>query len=339
MDVISFFSGAGGLDLGLHESGHRIIKSYDNDKFCVETLKKNNISGEIFLKDIFDIKPSELEKDTNNNLIVCGGPPCQSFSYAGKRLGLEDTRGLCFIKFLEICKEISPKYIIIENVQGLLNAKINNEKGAVLKHILEILDEIGYNVNYNLYDVADFGVPQHRKRIIFLCCKKEFGCFDSLKETHNEFGTDGKKKWITFREITNNIENHHYLEIPKSRKKFYELLKEGQCWRNLPLEMQKEAMGKSFYSSGGKTSFFRRLSYDKPSPTLVTSPIMKSTELCHPSEIRALSIEEYKRIQTFPDNYYISGNLSQQYKQIGNAVPPLFGKVIGKHIIDFENLI
>jgi DNA (cytosine-5)-methyltransferase 1 len=126
------------------------------------------------------------------------------------------------------------------------------------------------------------------------------------------------------------------MDFPEKRLKFYELLGPGQNWRDLPPDLQPLAMGESFHSGGGKTGFYRRLAWDKPSPTLVTRPNMKATDLCHPEELRPLSVEEYAALQTFPKGYVFAGSLDDQYRQIGNAVPCAFGKVIGQHILNFD---
>ena len=125
-----------------------------------------------------------------------------------------------------------------------------------------------------------------------------------------------------------------YVKFPESRLKYYKKLKEGQNWRNLPLKLQKEALGNSYYLGGGKTGFLRRLGWNKPSPTLVTDPMMPATDLAHPVENRPLSIQEYKRIQEFPDDWKLAGSIRNQYKQVGNAVPVSLGRAIGKLIVN-----
>jgi DNA (cytosine-5)-methyltransferase 1 len=130
---------------------------------------------------------------------------------------------------------------------------------------------------------------------------------------------------------------HQHVNFPEERLVYYRMLKEGQYWKHLPLDMQEKAMGKSFHLGGGKTGFFRRVSFSKPSPTLVTHPAMPATDLCHPTENRPLSVQEYKLIQEFPSKWEICGSLLDQYKQIGNAVPIALGKAISKTIIAHMN--
>jgi DNA (cytosine-5)-methyltransferase 1 len=132
-------------------------------------------------------------------------------------------------------------------------------------------------------------------------------------------------------------EKKDYLPLREKSKEFMSLIKEGENWTSLPKDKAKEAMGKAFELAGGKTGFLRRLSFSKPSPTLVTSPTMPATLLCHPTELRPLSLKEYARVQQFPDNWIFEGNLVDIYKQIGNAVPVGLGYMAAKNIIDFIN--
>ena len=158
-----------------------------------------------------------------------------------------------------------------------------------------------------------------------------------MEPTHSENGEFGLPKWNILRDVISDIENHNHLTFPEKRLKYYRLLKPGQNWKNLSEELQKEAMGKSYYSGGGKTGFLRRLDWNKPSPTLVTHPAMPATDLAHPEADRPLSIEEYKRIQEFPDNWKLAGPLLQQYKQVGNAVPVSLGYAVGNLISKLIN--
>jgi DNA (cytosine-5)-methyltransferase 1 len=132
-------------------------------------------------------------------------------------------------------------------------------------------------------------------------------------------------------------DGHRFVKFPEKRLKYYRILKSGQNWRDLPLELQQEALGASYFAGGGKTGFYRRLNWDKPSPTLVTHPAMPATDLAHPEEDRPLSIQEYKRIQEFPDDWDIQGSLLDQYRQVGNAVPCSLGQAIAKMLINHLN--
>jgi len=349
--ALSFFSGAMGMDIGLEKAGIDVILACESEKFIRETIKLNRPKIKV-LEDINNYSAKEIRKEAGLKPkekidLIVGGPPCQAFSTAGKRLSINENRGVVFLKYLELIKELNPTYFVIENVRGLLSVplkhvphnkrdrklKVAEEKGGTLNYILNYLKKIGYKVSFNLYNSANFGTPQTRERIVIIGNKDEK--LPYLSPTHSQYGEFGLKPWNTFKSAIKGLHNikHDHVNFPKSRLKYYRKLKEGQNWRNLSLKLQKEALGKSFYLGGGKTGFLRRLAWNKPSPTLVTDPMMPATDLGHPVEDRPLSIQEYKRIQEFPDNWKLSGNLRNQYKQIGNAVPVSLGKAIGKLIM------
>ena len=349
--ALSFFSGAMGLDIGLEKAGIDVILACESEKFIRETIKLNRPKIKV-LEDINNYSAKEIRKEAGLKPkekidLIVGGPPCQAFSTAGKRLSINENRGVVFLKYLELIKELNPTYFVIENVRGLLSVplkhvphnkrnrklKVSEEKGGTLNYILNYLNKIGYKVSFNLYNSANFGTPQTRERIVIIGNKDEK--LPYLSPTHSQYGEFGLKPWNTFKSAVKGLHNikHDHVNFPKSRLKYYRKLKDGQNWRNLSLKLQKEALGKSFYLTGGKTGFLRRLAWNKPSPTLVTDPMMPATDLGHPVEDRPLSIQEYKRIQEFPDDWKLSGNLRNQYKQIGNAVPVSLGKAIGKLIM------
>jgi len=350
--ALSFFSGAMGLDIGLEKAGIEVILACESEKFIRETIKLNRPKIKV-LEDINNYSAKEIRieaglKPKEKIDLIVGGPPCQAFSTAGKRLSINENRGVVFLKYLELIKELNPTYFVIENVRGLLSVplkhvphnkrnrklKVAEEKGGTLNYILNYLNKIGYKVSFNLYNSANFGTPQTRERIVIIGNKEDK--LPYLSPTHSQYGEFGLKPWNTFKSAVKGLHNikHDHVNFPKSRLKYYRKLKEGQNWRNLSLKLQKEALGKSFYSGGGKTGFLRRLAWNKPSPTLVTDPMMPATDLGHPVEDRPLSIQEYKRIQEFPDNWKLSGSIRNQYKQIGNAVPVSLGKAIGKLIVN-----
>jgi len=354
--LLSFFSGAMGLDIGLEKSGFETILACEVDKYCRQTIEANkpNIAliGDIRNYSAEDIRiAAGLDKSDEIEVII-GGPPCQAFSTAGKRQGFEDKRGNVFLTFIDRVIELNPKYLIIENVRGLLSApfkpqKILNkgvglppktpieEKGGALFHIIEILENAGYSISFELYNSANFGTPQKRERVIIIC-NKDGKKLPYLTPTHSENGEFGLPRWKTFKEAIETLEvkNHSFVSFSEKRLPYYKYLKPGQYWKHLPENIKEEAMGKSYFLGGGKTGFYRRLDWNSPSPTLVTHPAMPATSLAHPTEHRPISVQEYKRIQEFPDEWIICGNTLQQYKQIGNAVPIGVGKAIGKLIMN-----
>jgi len=352
-NAISFFTGAMGLDLGMEKSGINVRVCVENDKFCCKTIRDNKPGLPVIEKSIEDTSSKEIlqaaDMKKSDTFIIFGGPPCQAFSTAGSRESLQDTRGNCILEFIKKVKEIEPKYFVMENVRGLLSAAIikpkNPEKircpeeapGSVLKYVLKLFDAAGYTVSFALFNSANYGVPQIRERVIFFGNRGKKR-IPLPQPTHSEDGLITGRKWKTLGETMEDLPKTglHHIEFSENRKKYYKLLKEGQNWRDLPRDMQKEAMGASYHLGGGKTGFYRRLSWSRPSPTLVTRPNMPATDLAHPTELRPLSIEEYKLIQQFPTHWKFAGNILDQYKQIGNAVPVGMGYVAGKTIIDFH---
>jgi len=346
MNYLSFFSGALGLDLGFEIEGMNPLLYCEFEKKCQETIRTNRPNIPL-IKDIRDYTASDINKIINDKVdIIIGGPPCQAFSTAGARKSFDDDRGNVFLHFLELATDISPKYIVMENVRGILSASYTKEqsdsekikKGSALLYVKEYLERKGYSVSFNLYNSANFGVPQIRERVIIIA-KKGSDKVPYLEPTHSNDQSYGLLPWENIKGAIKGIpsyKNEVCEKFPEKRLKYYRMLTSGQNWKNLPIEMQKEAMGKSFYLGGGKTGFLRRLDWNKPSPTLVTSPNMPATDLAHPEEDRPLSVAEYARIQQFPDDWIFCGGLKDQYKQIGNAVPVGLSKAIAKHIIKYD---
>jgi len=354
---LSFFSGAMGLDIGIEKAGFDTLLTCEVDKYCRQTIALNRPDAAL-LGDINDytkqdiLNAAGLVESDDIDLIV-GGPPCQAFSTAGKRKAFNDDRGNVFLKYIDLAVELNPKYIVIENVRGLLSCPLkhrpHNERGSelpdlsademtggALNFILSKLKQSGYAYSFNLYNAANFGTPQKRERIVIICARNgESPPF--LTPTHSDNKEFGLPKWRTFKQAVKGLKDHEHLNFPEKRLKYYRSLKSGENWKHLPHELQKEALGKSFYSGGGKTGFLRRLDWNKPSPTLVTHPTMPATDLAHPEEDRPLSIQEYKRLQEFPDNWQLAGPLIQQYKQVGNAVPSSLGFSIGQMIKQLIN--
>lgn len=354
---VSFFSGALGLDLGLEQAGLEPLAANEVDRVTCETIAANRPKIRLYPHDIRLISAKSLMKDLGLRKgelhAIVGGPPCQAFSTAGRRLGLNDDRGNVFLHFIELIKGVRPKYAVFENVRGLLSAPLSHvphedragrgglrpeeRPGGALLHILRELESSGYRTSFTLYNTANYGVPQIRERLIFFASREGMNV-PFIPPTHSESG-DKLPKWRTVREAISHLDggSHESARFPESRLRFYRLLKEGQNWRNLPKELQQEAMGKSYFAGGGKTGFYRRLAWDKPAPTLVTSPSMPATDLCHPEELRPLSVEEYRALQTFPHDFQLAGRLADKYRQLGNAVPCTFGLAIGRHLIRVDD--
>ena len=352
LKALSFFSGAMGLDLGLEDAGIHMLLACEMDKACRRTITANRpdmaLLGDVWQYSADDIRNAAGLKAKDEIDVIVGGPPCQAFSTAGARRGFDDVRGNVFLKYIELILELRPRYAVIENVRGLLSAPLSHrphaergegwepeakeKPGGALLHILEMLRAGGYGVSFNLYNAANFGVPQVRERVVLICAR-DGSKVPHLAPTHSQDGSHGLKKWKTLRETIADIPDCDHVDFPEDRLRFYRMLGPGQYWKHLPEKLQKEALGNSYFAGGGKTGFLRRLNWDKPSCTLVTAPNMPATDICHPTENRPLSVQEYKRIQQFPDDWIFCGSITDQYKQIGNAVPVGFGAAVGRAIL------
>ncbi len=312
--VIELFAGAGGFALGLENAGLKHALLVEIDKNCVDTLKNNRPGWNVVHEDINKVDFRNVKAD-----IVTGGFPCQSFSYAGKKLGFEDTRGTLFFEFARCIKEVQPKIFVGENVEGLLN----HDSGKTFKTMVGILEDLGYNVKYKVLNAINYGVAQKRKRLIIIGTKP--GIIFNFPEEIT--------KSVSLREVLKNVPTSQGTAYSETRKEIMKLIPQGGCWVDLPINLQKEYMGKSYYSGGGKRGMARRISWDEPCLTLTTSPSQKQTERCHPEETRPFTVREYARIQSFPDDWEFIGSVASQYKQIGNAVAIKVAEAIGHQLI------
>ncbi|PGR23030.1 hypothetical protein COC52_24875 [Priestia megaterium] len=353
-NAISLFSGAMGLDLGLEKAGFNIRTCVEMNKLAAKTIMANT-DIPVINKDINDVPTEEILQTANLKkeevFLVAGGPPCQAFSTAGARRALEDFRGNVIINYLRVIKDIQPKFFILENVRGILSSAMKyvpeefgdeyndivNLKGSVIYFLVKEFEKYGYSISFSLFNSANYGVPQKRERVIIFGHK---GARIPLPSpTHTQSGKETGHRWTSFGQVVSGLkeEDMNYIELAEKPRKYLPFLKGGQYWKHLPGDVVEEAMGGSYRLGGGKTGFYRRLSFDEPSPTLVTSPSMPATMLAHPEHLRPLSIEEYARIQQFPDDWEFEGGIREVYKQIGNAVPVGLGYVAGKTILDFYN--
>ena len=352
-DVISLFSGAMGLDIGLGKAGLNVVIGQDFEPSCVETMKANghNVLG----GDIREIKPETLLELTGLHVgepfMICGGPPCQPVSTAGKRLGINDPRGSLFMDFIRMIDYIRPRFFVMENVKGIVSSPLKHvstkervkddpeqKLGTVLDVILSEFNKLGYKTVYGILDAVNYGVPQFRERFVLIGSRDNEDIFLPIP-THFQMHQNPDYRWKTVGEVIKDLENDpgEYTPLSGDRKKYLHMVPEGGNWRDLPEEVIPVAMGGAYESGGGKVGFYRRLSYKQPSPTITTSPAQKATMLCHPRQDRPLSIKEYARIQQFPDDWKFTGTISAQYRQIGNAVPVGLAEAIGRAIISTAN--
>ena len=348
-DVISFFSGAMGLDIGLEKAGLKVKIGQDFEPSCVETMKANghNVLG----GDIREIEPQKMLELAGLNIgepfMVCGGPPCQPFSTAGKRLGINDPRGSLFMDYIRMINYIKPRFFIMENVKGIMSSPLKHvpisernaddpeqKLGTVLDVILSEFNKLGYKTVYGVLDAVNYGVPQFRERFVLIGSRDHEDIFLPIP-THFQMHQKEEYRWKTVGEVIGDIENEkgECATLSAERAHYIEMVPEGGNWKDLPDDIKKIAMGGAYESGGGKVGFYRRLSYNQPAPTIVTSPVQKATMMCHPKKNRPLSVHEYARLQQFPEEWIFVGTTAAKYKQIGNAVPVGLAEAIGNAVI------
>jgi DNA (cytosine-5)-methyltransferase 1 len=316
---IEVCAGCGGLSTGFMNAGFQPLLLNELEKTFCKTLQKNHPGVQIHQGSMtaLDLKPYKGKVD-----VLQGGVPCQAFSQAGERKGLEDPRGKLIVEFNRLVKECEPKVLLVENVRGLET----HNKGATLKGILELFANDGrYTIYHKVLNAKDFEVPQKRERILIVGIRSDLGkTFTYPKPSTNK---------LLLKDVLVDVPSSPCAKYPEAKAKVLALVPQGGCWVNLPEDIKKAYMGeKSMAAGGGKRGMARRLSMNEPSLTLTTSPMQKQTERCHPLETRPLSVREYARIQTFPDSYVFEGSMAAQYKQIGNAVPVKLAEAMARQI-------
>ncbi|RYL96738.1 DNA (cytosine-5-)-methyltransferase [Sporolactobacillus sp. THM7-7] len=329
-NALELFAGAGGLALALEKAGFNDVGLVEFDHHAAQTLRINRPNWNVIEEDITDITSGshsiydyispEYEID-----LLSGGYPCQSFSYAGKKRGLDDIRGTLFYHYAKIMKQVRPKMFLVENVRGLTT----HDYGRTLKTMINVFEKLGYTTTYRVLNAWDYGIAEKRERMILIGIRNDLDITYQFPKPH-----DYKP---VLRDVLKDVPDSPGQQYSESKRKVMSLVPPGGYWRDLPEDIAREYMGKSYYSSGGRTGMARRMSWDEPSLTLTTSPNQKQTERCHPSETRPFTTREYARIQGFPDSWQFYGGVGSVYKQIGNAVAVNFGKEIGLSIINSLN--
>lgn len=331
---VELFAGAGGLALGMEMAGfqHVLLNEFDHE--ACETLRVNRPGWNVVEEDIHTVDFTGLKGKVD---FLSGGFPCQAFSYAGKRRGFEETRGTLFFELARAVKEIQPKVFLCENVKGLRE----HDNGRTLETITNVIEELGYSlIPPRVLKAVMFKVPQKRERLFLVAVRKD------LADKVSFDWPAPYRRVMTLRDAffagdlyPVDVPESEGQQYPEKKKNVMDLVPMGGDWRDLPEEVAKEYMKGSYNLGGGKTGMARRLSLDEPSLTLTCAPAQKQTERCHPTQTRPLTVREYARIQTFPDDWNFSGNMSSKYKQIGNAVPVNLAYAMGRAVIRLMNQI
>jgi len=345
LTAISLFTGAMGLDLGLEKKGFDIRVAVDNHPAVFDTIRANRPLIPIIKEDIRHVSTHAILKKASlqkgEATVVIGGPPCQPFSTAGRRLSLNDDRGALVFEFIRVVRQAKPRFFVFENVPGLRSATLRHisfyeriEKrpheipkesrlGQAFNILLRKFRMTKYTLTDEVLDASDYGAPQKRRRLFIIGARD--GQHLQIKEQ--------KRGSTTLRQALRKLNelSPEFLPFPPWGK-YLKYIPPGGDWRDLPPKIQEEAMGRAFHSQGGRTGFFRRLRWDRPVPTLVSSPIRKATCLAHPDGLRPLSIKEYAAIQGFPKCWKFSGSTKEKYEMIGNAVPLHLSSIVGKTI-------
>jgi DNA (cytosine-5)-methyltransferase 1 len=373
--VWSFFTGAMGLDLGLEAADLTPTLANEIDRNCCATIRRNRPTLQLLEDSIATLTANELHKRSKFDgdiFLMVGGPPCQSFCSGGKRAALSDPRGNLIYEYLRLVSEVRPRYFVLENVANLTTAAIQHRpisqrpgqrwslksysedntdfedelraltpdelSSSAVKRVLEDVDRLGYHIVFGVLDAADYGAPQHRLRFVLIGSRS--GPSPSLPPPshglHSATGVKYRTVWDAIAHLQQAPGDHS--EYTARVRQYFELVPPGGNWRSLPIALQKEALGGSFEAGGGKTGFYRRLSWETPAPTITGRANRKGSALCHPADARPLSVLECAALQGFPPTWEFVGSMNARYMQIGNAVPLYLGTAIGTAILTHNGL-
>ena len=334
--VVDLFCGAGGFSVGFEKAGFKSLLGVDLHSPSINTFKTNHKKSGTILGDMREISEGLIKElvGQRNVGLISAGVPCQGFSLCNRKRWEDDKRNFLFKEFARVVKAICPPYVLVENVSGLVSTK----GGEFVKAICAIITDMGYEVDWRMLNAANYGVPQIRNRVFFLGAKKGYPIYWPIP-------THGKK--TPFRTVKNAIGDLPKLENGEEKSEY---LLEPEC--DFQKEMRKnsknlinheapnhpeETVKRIAETLPGKPMYPKfkqriRLQWEKPSPTQVSGGIRPQFSFGHPGQPRGLSIRERCRIQSFPDNYEITGGIVQGRVQTGNAVAPLVAQAIG-HVI------
>lgn len=344
MKVIDLFAGVGGMSLGFEQAGFEIVYANEYNESIANAYKKNHPGTVVDNRDIKDIDFNEVFKPYTGKIdVVVGGPPCQGFSQKGKRIGLSDDRNFMFQQFLKVVKIVKPKFFVLENVPNILSS----ENGFFKDEIISTFKELGYDIKSKVLKAENFGVPQKRRRAIFL---GKLGNLDfeipegngettSVKEALSDLpifksgeGSDSQQ----YRSAPNNsfqkimrknskiVDNHFSTNHSKIALERLSCIKVGDTKEDLPKEHRTKSIHSGTWTRMNPDGFARTITtrFDTPS----------SGQFTLPDQDRCITVREAARLQSFPDSFIFAGTKSSQMLQVGNAVPPMLANEIAKAI-------
>lgn len=362
-----------GLDIGLEQTGRfKTLAAVELDPAACRTIEANRDAGRfadpslrVYQGDISGIDPRDIMDDlglkTGNLDLLVGGPPCQSFSTAGRRGTITDVRGMLLWQFLRYVEAFRPKFFLMENVRGLMSAAVRHrplkdrpekggspleddeEPGSVVRLFLADLNAAAPEYRVDCFEVnaVNYGAPQLRERVLFVGNRLNH-LVEFPEPTHGEAPDSPDQRSLfdaptltPFRTLGDAIrgleeDNPVIMDFSPRKKGYLAMIPPGGNWRALPEDVQRESMGATWHAKGGRSGWWRRLSFDLPSPTVVTMPNHAGTSMCHPEQVRALTLRECAAIQEFPQDWEFVGTPQEQYAQVGNAVPIRLGRVVGE---------
>lgn len=335
---LSLFSGGMGLDIGLEREGFRPLACNDIDEAAVRTIRRNLprvpvIDGSVELL-TRQVLIEVLGSDPYGLPLIAGGPPCQAFSIMGRRRGLSERNGEMIFEFLRLVEELRPSTFLMENVRGLHNMPLKpggKADGSLLREIIRQFEDLGYRLDCFLVNSANHGAPQIRERLVCIGNRHRLEAQFPAPQFSNR-PQDGLPSFRTLRDAIGNgfaDPDPTLMNFSPRKLRYLAMVPPGGNWRSLPKNVQREAMGKQYYLKGGRSSSWRRLSWDFPSPTVHTMPNHATTSMCHPAALRAITVGECAAIQGFPPSWRFEGTPAEKYRQIGNAVPVKLGEVAG----------
>ncbi|MDA8008311.1 MAG: DNA cytosine methyltransferase [Alphaproteobacteria bacterium] len=326
-----------GLDLGFENAGFRTVYANDIQRYAYDTIRANRPDVPCDMHDIASVPSSRIAGYAGGFDVLIGGPPCQPYSTMGMQRGEDDGRFKAVGEFSRVLGDLQPPWFVFENVPGLVSMRRRpgHKAGRIFLSILRSFEECGYRLDWDILNAADFGAAQLRRRVIVVGSRVSdpTGILRDMPRSHSARPSGRLLPYRTLRDALDGVEEGG--PCAKFTKKILQYISHvppGGDWRDLPPAMAREAMGGAVDSPGGRTGFYRRLSWDRPSPTVLGTVAQKASVMCHPDHDRPLSLYECARLQGFPDGWKFEGTLAQRYMMVGEAVPVMLAAAVARSI-------